>query len=83
MPFLGQLRYEGIIYLKRKPITHCLKKVLKGSTQVLVEVILVQLRRRGHALGIATPNFYPESESSILGISNEVSFVSRFFCKKG
>ena len=29
----------------------------------------------------ATPNFFPDSKSSILGLSNEVSFVSRFFCK--
>ena len=50
---------------------------VKGSRLVLVEVV------RGHPQGDAPPNFFPVSKCSILGLSNEVSFVSRFFCKHG
>ena len=32
--------------------------------------------------GSATPSFLPDSKSSILGLSNEVSFVSKVFLKK-
>ena len=49
--------------------------VKKGSRQVLVEVVLFQLRGRGHPQDDATPNFFADSESPILGLSNEVSFV--------
>ena len=44
--------------------------------KVLVKVVLFQLRGRGHPQGDAKPNFFPNSKSSILGLSNEVSFVS-------
>ena len=53
--------------------------VLKCSRRVLVEVVLFQLRERGHPQDDATSNFSPNSKSSILGLSNEVSFVSEFF----
>ena len=49
----------------------------------LVEVTLFQLKWCGHPLSVALPNFFPESECSILGLSNEVSFVSKSVCKKG
>ena len=55
--------------------------VMKGSRQVLVKVVLFQLRGRGHPQGKAMPNFFPDSKSSILGLSNEVSFVIEFFLK--
>ena len=50
--------------------------VLKGSIRVLVKVVLFQLRGRGHPQDDATPNFFENSKRSILGLSNEVSFVS-------
>ena len=53
--------------------------VMKGSRRVIVEVVLFQLRGRGHPQDDATSNFSPNSKSSILGLSNEVSFVSEFF----
>ena len=56
---------------------------MKGSRRVLVEGVLFHLRGRGHAHGHATPNFIQYFKSSILGLSNEVSFVSNFYWKKG
>ena len=44
--------------------------VMRGSTQVLVKVVLFQLRGHGHPHGNATPN--------LLGLSNKVSFVNEF-----
>ena len=53
--------------------------VMKGSTQVLVKIVLFQLKGCGHPQDDTMPNFFPDSKSSILGLSNEVSFVSEFF----
>jgi len=53
--------------------------IMRGSRQVLVEVVLFQLRGRGHPQDDTTPNFFPNSKVSILGLSNEVSFVSEFY----
>ena len=53
--------------------------VMKGSRQVLVKVVLFQLRGRGHPQDDATPNFCADSKHPILGLSNEVSFVPKFF----
>ena len=53
--------------------------VMRGSRRVLVKVVLFQLRGHGHPQDDATTNFFPDSKSSILGLSNEVSFVSEFF----
>ena len=50
---------------------------VKGSRLVLLEVV------RGHPQGDAPPNFFPVSKCSILGLSNEVSFVSWSVCKHG
>ena len=47
----------------------------------LIKVVLFQLRGHGHSQSDATPNFFLDSKSSILWLSNEISFVSRFFCK--
>ena len=55
--------------------------VMRGSTQVLVKVVLFQLRGPGHPQGDATPNFFPDSKSFLLGLSNEVSFFSVSFGK--
>ena len=49
---------------------------MTGSTQVLVKVVLFQLRGRGHPQNDATPNIFPDSKSLLLGLSNEVSFLS-------
>ena len=57
--------------------------VMKGSKKVLVKVVLFQLRSCGHPQGDATPNFFTDSKSFLLGLSNEVSFVSGFFRKVG
>ena len=57
--------------------------VMRGSTQVLVKVVLFQLRGCGHPHGNATSNFFPNSKGFLLGLSNEVSFVSGFFREAG
>ena len=53
--------------------------VMRGSTQVLVKVVLFQLRGRCQPKGDARPNFFTDSKSFLLGLSNEVSFVSVFY----
>ena len=57
--------------------------VMKGSRRVLVKVVLFQLRGRGHPQDDATPNFFANSKSSILGLLNEVSFVPELLWKDG
>ena len=57
--------------------------VMKGSRQVLVKVVLFQLRGRVHSQGDATLNFLPDSKSFSLGLLNEVSFVSVIFREGG
>ena len=49
---------------------------MTGSTGVLVKVVLFQLKGCGHPQNDATPNIFPDSKSLLLGLSNEVSFVS-------
>ena len=53
--------------------------VMRGSTQVLVKVVLFQLRGRCHPQNDATPNIFPDSKSLLLGLSNEVSFDSEIY----
>ena len=48
-----------------------------------MEVVLFQLRGRGHPQDDATPNFFPNSKGSILGLSNEGSFVSELYLEYG
>ena len=50
--------------------------IMRGSRQVLVIVVLFQLRGRGHPQDDATPNFIPDSKRPLKGLPNEVSFVS-------
>ena len=52
---------------------------MRGSTQVLVKEVLSRLRGRGHPQGNAKSNFFPDPKSFLIGLSNEVSFVSGFF----
>ena len=56
--------------------------VMKGSRQVLVRVVLFQLRERGHPQDDARPNFFADSKRP-LGLSNEVSFVPEILWKDG
>ena len=55
---------------------------MKGSKSVLAKEVLFHLRGCGHAQGHAMPNFLLDSKSSILGLSIEVSSVSKSFWKK-
>ena len=55
--------------------------VMKGSRRVLVKVVLFQLRGCGHPQDDAKPKFSANSKRPILGLSNEVSFVSGFISK--
>ena len=57
--------------------------IMKGSRQVLVKVVLFWLRGRGHPQDDATPNFFADSKRPIQGLSNEVSFVSKFIWDGG
>ena len=55
--------------------------VMEGSRQVLVKVMLFQLQEHFHPHDGATPNFFNESRSSLLVLSIDVSFVSKFLWK--
>ena len=57
--------------------------VMKGSRRVLVKVVLFQLRGPGHPQDDANTNFFADSKRPILGLSNEVSFVSKFIWDGG
>ena len=54
------------------------KKVLK-----IVKVVLFQLRGHNQPQNDATANFFANSERSILGLSNEVSFAPEILWKDG
>ena len=47
--------------------------VMRGS-----RLMLFQLRGHGHPQDDATLSFFPDSKSFLLGLSNEVSFISGF-----
>ena len=57
--------------------------VMKSSRQVLVKVVLFQLRGPGHPQDDANTNFFADSKRPILGLSNEVSFVPEILWKDG
>ena len=57
--------------------------VMNGSKRVLVKGVLFQLRGRGHPQDDATANFCADSKRPILGLSNEVSFVTKVLLKGG
>ena len=46
-------------------------------------MLLFQLDGHGHLEDDAKPNFFPDSKNSIVGLSNEVSFVTEIFWKGG
>ena len=52
---------------------------IRGARQVLVKLVLFQLRVCGHPQDNDLPNFFPDSKSSVLGLSKMVSFISEFF----
>ena len=56
---------------------------MRGSRWVLVKGVLFQSDKSGQPQDDDMPNFFPDSKSSILGLSNEVSFVSEFFLEGG
>ena len=56
---------------------------MKGDTLVLLKVLLFQLSGCGNRHDDAMPNFISDSSSCILGLSNELSFVSEFLLKGG
>ena len=55
---------------------------MRGSTGVLVKVVLFQSRGRGHPQGDAMPNFFLILQA-FLGLSNGVSFMSGTFQEGG
>ena len=90
LAILCNLRYEKVTYLKRNPFNQLFERsfktgqifAMKGSRWVLAKEVLFHLKGCGHAQGHAMPNFMLDSKSSILGLSNEVSSVSKSFWKK-
>ena len=56
---------------------------MEGVTSILLKVMLFQSSGRGNSYDNATPKVKTDSNSWILGLSNEVSFVSEFLCKGG
>ena len=50
---------------------------------MFLKVVLFWFQGRGRPLKGATPNVTTESKSLILGLSNEVSFISEFQLKHG
>ena len=55
--------------------------VMEGSRQVLVKVMLFQLRERLYPQDGAPPGILYESRSSLLMLSIDVSFVLKFLWK--
>ena len=49
-----------------------------GATPILLKVVLFRLSGRGNSNDDATPNFDPDSNIFILGLLNEILFVSKF-----
>ena len=54
-----------------------------GSRRVLVKLAFFQLDGRWHHQDGVTPSFFPGSRGTILGLSVDVEFVSKFFWKGG
>ena len=86
-PFPGLLRQKRVMYLKRKPYNMQFESnteterisVIRGCRQVLVKVVLFQLRGPGCPQDDTTPNFFLDSKGPMLGLSNEVSFVYELY----
>ena len=56
---------------------------MEGWSLILVKVVLFQSSGHGHPQDDARPNFFPNSKSLILGLSNDISFVSESSWKGG
>ena len=56
---------------------------MQDSSLILVKVVLFQSTGRGHPQDDARYSFSPYSKSLILGLSNDVSFVSESFWEGG
>ena len=54
---------------------------MKGTSQVLAIVVTFHLRGHDHLQNDAMPNFFPDSKSPILGLSNKVQFITQFLWK--
>ena len=54
-----------------------------GATPILLKFLLFRLSGRGNSNDDATPNFDPDSNIFILGLSNEILFVSEFLLEGG
>ena len=53
--------------------------VMADFIRVLVKLVIFHSRGCGHPQDDVMPNFFPDSKGSILGLSNEVSFVSELY----
>ena len=56
---------------------------MEGARLVLLKVLLFLKMGVATLYNADTPNFISVSNSSILGLSNDVSFVSEFFLEGG
>ena len=56
---------------------------MEGATPVLLKVVLFQLSGPGNSNNDTIPDFVPDSNSSVLGLSNEILFVSEFLLECG
>ena len=54
-----------------------------GAIPIFLKVLLFHLSGRGNHYDDATLNFISDSSSCILGLSNEISFVSGFIPEGG
>ena len=54
-----------------------------GATLILLKVVLFQLSGRGNCNDDVMPSFDPDSNNFILGLSNEILFVSEFLLEGG
>ena len=84
LPFLSQLTYGNVIYLKRKPqniaIDRCFETenvfTLRGIKSILLRIVLLHSHGCSCLFKTATPTFMTTFRSYYIGLSNELSFVS-------
>ena len=89
LPFLSQLTQKRVMYLFRKPWIVVNEKsceiggktVMERSRWLLVKLLLFQCNMCGQPQDDATPSFFPDLNSSILGLSFNVWFVLELFWK--
>ena len=56
---------------------------MEGAIPIFLKVLLFHLSGHGNHHDDATLNFISDSSSCMLGLSNEISFVSGFFLEGG